>query len=97
MATTSKKDLCDRIAETHQLRSVLTKKIVQAFLDEILEELAKGNRLEFRDFGVFEPRLKKGREGQNPQTLEKVPIPDHRVVKFKMGQTMKQRLNQSFE
>ena len=97
MATTSKKDLCDRIAETHQLNSVLTKKVIHSFLDEILEELAKGNRLEFRDFGVFEPRLKKGREGQNPQTLEKVPIPDRRIVKFKMGQAMKQRLNQSFE
>ena len=97
MATASKKDLCDRIAETHQIRSVVTKKIVQAFLDEVTEELEKGNRLEFRDFGVFEPRLKKGREGQNPKTLEKVPVPDRRIVKFKMGQAMKQRLNQSFE
>ena len=93
MATIRKKELCDRIAETHQVRATLTKQVIQSFLDEILKELEKGNRLEFRDFGVFEPRLKKGMIGQNPKTLEKVPVPDHRIVKFKMGQAMRKRLN----
>ena len=93
MATIRKKELTDKIAETHHFRSVLTKQVIQSFLDEILRELDKGNRLEFRDFGVFEPRLKKGMIGQNPKTLEKVPVPDHRIVKFKMGQAMRKRLN----
>jgi len=93
MATISKKAIIDRIAETHHFRSALTKRVVQSFLEEMLKELEKGNRLEFRDFGVFEPRLKKGMIGQNPKTLEKVPVPDHRIVKFKMGQAMRKRLN----
>ena len=91
--TKSKKDLVNKIAETHQFRSALTKKIVQLFLDEIITELAKGNRLEFRDFGVFEPKNRQARIAQNPKTLEKVDVPAKRGVKFKMGLTMKQKLN----
>ncbi len=72
MANITKKALIDKIAETHQVRSITTKKIVQAFLDEIMTELANGNRLEFRDFGIFDIRTRKPREGQNPKTLEKV-------------------------
>jgi len=41
----------------------------QSFLDEIISELAEGNRLEFRDFGVFEPREHAPRNAQNPKTL----------------------------
>ncbi len=93
MATISKKELCEKVAETQRVRSVLTKKIVQAFLDEVIAELAKGNRLEFREFGVFEPRSHPARQGQNPKTLVKVDIPAKRSVKFKMGRKMKQQLN----
>jgi integration host factor subunit beta len=56
MSTITKKELIDRIAENTQTRRVLAKAIVQNFLDEVISELAKGNRLEFRDFGVFESR-----------------------------------------
>ncbi len=93
MATITKKELCDKIAETRQFRAALTKKIVQAFLNEVIAELGKGNRLEFRDFGIFEPRSRCARQGQNPKTLEKVPVSAKRGVKFKMGRTMKQKLN----
>ena len=96
MATT-KQQLCEKIAGTCQSRLVLTKKIVQAFLDEVIAELAKGNRLEFRDFGVFEPHSRDARQWQNPKTLEKVHVPPKRGVKFKMGRVMKQKLNQSCE
>jgi integration host factor subunit beta len=93
MANITKKELIDRIARIHQVRSGMTKKVIQAFLDEIIEELAKGNRLEFRDFGVFAIKTRAAREGQNPKTLEKVHVPAKRSVKFKMGRLMKQKLN----
>ena len=93
MATTTKKEMVDKIAETHKFRSVITQKVVQAFLDEIMTELAKGNRLEFRDFGVFEMKTREAHEAQNPKTLEKVHVPAKRHVKFKMGRVMKQKLN----
>jgi integration host factor subunit beta len=71
---------------------VLVKKVVQQFLDEIVAELGRGNRLEFRDFGVFETKLRKARKAQNPKTLEPVAVPEKRTVKFKVGRLMKQRL-----
>ena len=93
MATITKKALIDKIAETHRVRSVTTQKIVQAFLDEIVTELGNGNRLEFRDFGIFDVKTRAAREAQNPKTLEKVHVPAKRSVKFKMGRMMKQKLN----
>ena len=60
MATITKKELIDRIAEGGNHRRVQVKKVVQQFLDEIVNELGKGNRLEFRDFGVFETKIRKG-------------------------------------
>ena len=68
------------------------KKVVQQFLDEIINELGRGNRLEFRDFGVFETKLRKARRAQNPKTLEPVAVPEKRTVKFKVGRLMKQKL-----
>jgi len=70
----------------------MVKHIIQAFLDEIINELSKGNRLEFRDFGVFETRTRTARTAQNPKTLEPVEVPAKRTVKFKMGRLLKQGL-----
>ena len=93
MSTITKKEFTDRIAERTQTKRVLAKAIVQNVLDEVISELAKGNRLEFRDFGVFEPRECAPRTAQNPKTLERIHIPAKRTVKFKMGQLMRQKLN----
>ena len=46
-------------------------------------ELGKGNRLEFRDFGVFETKLRKARKAQNPKTLEPVAVPEKRVREWR--------------
>jgi len=58
VATTTKKELVDRIAERTGTRHTLVKTVVHSFLDEIIAELGKGGRLEFRDFGVFETRVR---------------------------------------
>lgn len=92
MATTTKKDLIDRIAEQTNQKRTTVKRTVQAFLDGVIEELGDGNRLEFRDFGVFEIRERAPRVAQNPKTLERVPVPAKRTVKFKLGRLMKQAL-----
>ena len=92
MATVTKKELIDRIAERTQAKRVLVKRITQAFLDEITAELCKNNRLEFRDFGVFETRTRAARVAQNPKTLERVEVPSKRTVKFKMGRLMRENL-----
>ena len=95
--TTTKKELIERIAaETNQSRADV-KKTVQAFLDQVIGELGRGNRLEFRDFGVFEIRERAARVAQNPKTLEPVDVPPRRTVKFKSGRLMKERVDQANE
>ncbi len=92
MATVTKKELIDRISDGLGYKRVQVKRIVQQFLDEIISELGQGNRLEFRDFGVFETKQRKARRAQNPKTLEPVEVPEKRTVKFKVGRRMKQKL-----
>ena len=92
--TVTKKELVARIAERTKQTKVVAKEIIQMFLDEIIEELARGNRLEFREFGVFEIKTRAARKAQNPRTLEKVHVPAKRVVKFKVGRLMKQRVSE---
>jgi integration host factor subunit beta len=94
MATVTKKELIDRIAENTQAKRVLVKRVIQTFLDEVTKELCENNnRLEFRDFGVFETRTRAARSAQNPKTLERVEVPAKRTIKFKMGRLMKQNLS----
>lgn len=90
--TITKKELVNRIADQTGQTKVVVKEIVQRFLDEILDELSVGNRLEFREFGVFEVRRRAARRAQNPRTLEKVQVPSKRVVKFKVGRAMRERV-----
>jgi integration host factor subunit beta len=95
MATVTKKELTDRIADSLDEKRVLIKDIIQRFLDDVVSELSKGNRLEFRDFGVFEVRLRKPRMAQNPRTLERVPVPVKVTVKFKAGRLMKDHVQKT--
>ena len=90
--TITKKELVARIAEKTNQTKVVAKDIIQMFLDEIITELSRGNRLEFREFGVFEIKERAARKAQNPRTLEKVDVPAKRVVKFKVGRLMKERV-----
>ena len=92
MSTTTKKDLIDRIADQTRQKRTVVKKTVQCFLENVIGELSAGNRLEFRDFGVFEIRERAPRIAQNPKTLERVPVPAKKTVKFKIGRLMKDAL-----
>jgi integration host factor subunit beta len=94
MSTTTKKELIGRIAENTNTKQAVVQSVIQSFLNEVVSELAKGNRLEFRDFGVFEVVARAARVAQNPKTLEQVHVPAKRVVKLKMGRLMKQKLNE---
>lgn len=97
MQTTTKKELVDRIADKTDTKRVLVKDIVQSLFDEIIDELGRGNRLEFRDFGVFETKQRAARIAQNPKTLQRVEVPAKRTVKFKVGRLMKVKLQEGLE
>jgi len=91
--TITKKELVNRIADQTGQTKVIVKEIIQRFLDEIIAELGRGNRLEFREFGVFEIKERAARRAQNPRTLEKVSVPAKKVVKFKVGRLMREKVS----
>jgi integration host factor subunit beta len=93
VTTTTRKDLTDRIAESTGTKQAIVTRVVQQFFDEITSELAKGNRLEFRDFGIFETKTTPRRIAQNPKTLEKVRVPAKRRIVFRAGRMMREGLN----
>ena len=90
MATVTKRQLVERITEATDQKQVVVSTVAQMFLDAIIAELGKGNRLEFRDFGVFDVKQRRARKAQNPRTLEPVEVPSRRGVRFKPGRRMKQ-------
>ena len=90
---TTKKDLIDRIADETRFKRSDVRLIVQKFLDDVINELSEGRRLEFRNFGVFELNERAPRMAQNPKTLERVPVPARRTVKFKPGKIMKEAVD----
>ncbi len=92
--TITKRELVQRIADRTGQTKVLVRDVIQHFLDEVSTELVRGNRLEFRKFGVFEVRKRPGRLAQNPKTMEKVPVPAKRIVKFKVGNVLRQSVEE---
>jgi len=86
----TKRDLVMRIAKETGLIQQDVFAVLQKTLDYIVESLAKGESVEFRNFGVFEVRIRKSRIGRNPnKPTHVVTIPARKVVKFKMGRIMK--------
>ena len=92
----TKRDLIIRISDETGLIQEDVKAVLQKSLDYIVEALEKIESVEFRNFGVFEVRERKERVGRNPNQPENdVMIPARRVVKFKPGKVMKQRITGS--
>lgn len=90
MATLTKRDLVMRISDEVGLTQRVVQEIVQKTLDYISEAVARGDKVELRNFGVFEVKVRKARVGRNPNAPETdVPIPERAVVKFKAGKEMR--------
>ncbi|MBS3763900.1 MAG: integration host factor subunit beta [Planctomycetes bacterium] len=93
--TVTKREICETIAEETGNPQIVAKEIVQCFLDRVIDELADGNRLEFRNFGVFEIRLQPARKARNPRTNEVVHVDPKAVVTFKVGKEMGEKAQQA--
>ena len=88
--TLTKRDLVIRISEESGLVQQQVLDVVQKTLDYIAQALAKGDKVELRNFGVFEVKVRKARIGRNPNApATDVPIPERSVVKFKPGKEMR--------
>ena len=88
--TLTKRDLVVRISSETGLIQQQVLDVVQKTLDYIAESLARHDKVELRNFGVFEVKVRKARVGRNPNVPERdVPIPARAVVKFKPGKEMR--------
>src|SRR6266852_5673377 len=88
--TLTKRDLVTRISEETGIVQQHVLDVLQKTLDHISEALAKGDKIELRNFGVFEVKVRKARIGRNPNAPETdVPIPQRSVVRFKPGKEMR--------
>ena len=68
-------------------------RIVNVIFDEIVDALARGDRVELRGFGAFTVKHRPAREGRNPRTGEPVPVEEKFVPFFKTGKDLRDRLN----
>lgn len=90
--TLTKNDIVRTLAEKYELEIASTRRVVQGTLDMILEALLKGDKVELRNFGVFEVIQRRGRIARNPKSRQEVFIPERKVVKFKPGKVMEDRI-----
>jgi len=88
----TKKDIILKVADGTGLKQIDVKKVVQKTLDTIVESLIRGEKIELRNFGVFKIKQRKSRTGRNPRTNQVIPVPPRKVVVFKSGLEMKQKI-----
>ena len=69
-------------------------RIINTILDEIIDALAEGDRVELRGFGAFSVKERDARVGRNPRTGETVSVTAKRVPFFKTGKELRERLNE---
>jgi nucleoid DNA-binding protein len=95
--TVTKKQLIQTISQDKGIHPNDVRHVIQAFLDKMTECLSQGERLEFRDFGVFEVVRRKQKIGRNPKNAA-VPIiiPPRSAVKFTPGKKMKCCIEREF-
>lgn len=90
MMTVTKKKLIQTISQSRGLHPNDVRNVIQAFLDAMTESLSQGDRLEFRDFGVFEVVQRKQKIGRNPKNASvPIVIPARKAVKFTPGKKMR--------
>ena len=92
--TTVKSKLLDQLSKNYPnfLKKDL-EKIAEIILNEIKQTLKRNERVELRGFGTFSTKLRNARIGRNPKTGEPVAIPKKKLTFFKMGKSMKERIN----
>ena len=88
----TKKDIILKVADESGLKQTDVKIVVQKTFDYMVEALVRGEKIELRNFGVFKIKERKSRTGRNPRTNQVIPVPPRKVVVFKAGLEMKQKI-----
>ena len=91
---TTKRELVDSIAAAAGLPEVRVARVIDLFLEQVIEVLATEGRLELRNFAVFKAVEVKAHTGRNPRTGEPVDIPKTHRGRFKASKRLRERLRQ---
>ena len=92
MSALTKADMAERLFEELGLNKREAKDMVESFFEELAQALGDNIPVKLSGFGNFDLRDKRQRPGRNPKTGEEIPITARRVVTFKPGQKLKQRV-----
>nr|WP_067291336.1 integration host factor subunit alpha [Marinobacterium profundum] len=93
MGSLTKAEMAERLNEELGLNKREAKEMVESFFDEIRASLSSNEQVKLSGFGNFDLRDKRQRPGRNPKTGEEVPICARRVVTFRPGQKLKDRVD----
>lgn len=89
----TKRHLVQAVSERTGLGKHEVQQVVEALMNQVVDEVRQGRRIEIRDFGICEIRVRSGRTAQNPKTLEPVPVPPKCTIRFKPGKSMREALD----
>lgn len=89
----TKAELAEHLFDKFGINKSDAKELVENFFEEIRRSLEQGEPVKLSGFGNFELRTKNERPGRNPKTGEDIPISARRVVTFRPGQKLKQRVS----
>ena len=84
----TKAELIGVMADEAGISQAAAAKALDAYITAVTKELKKAGRLGLVGFGTFSVVKRKAREGRNPQTGKTIKIPAKKVVKFKAGKTL---------
>jgi len=90
----TKKDIARKIAKQYGITQLMALEAVQMVFDGIIETLVDEGRIELRNFGIFEVKRRRARKARNPRTGKSVSVPAKKVVTFKPGMKVEQRINE---
>lgn len=88
----TKKEIVQGISAEMKLSQAMVHEIVQRMFDQIVEAMIRERRIELRNFGVFEVKVRAARKARNPRTNEHLQVPERLVVTFKPGKEMSERV-----
>lgn len=81
----NKAELVEAMASDAGLSKADAKKALDAFINTTTHALKKGDRVALVGFGSFSVSERAARKGRNPQTGKEINIKAKKVVRFKAG------------
>ncbi len=86
----NKDALIEQVTNITRLPHKNVEEVINAFIEQLIDKLSAGEKINLTGFGTFEAKDRKGRRGVDPRTLQPIEIPTVKVAKFRAGKTLKE-------